>query len=250
MKSNNKEKYLDIYYKCLNQTYQDHLIKPLLEILYNLVDYLERDIKRGSYDIFVCDFEYHDELRTKFISEIIPLFIRLASCTDFEHVLNACKYSLKTHKNVLDVVPTLNFVFFPQEVYLEDIKRYHSEIFRILTYKGSIDAKKYNFKCFGQDFNGIIDSYLDYGETINYDHECRWRFTHYMEIVLGYYYKEKYDISLFQKVMDYVYYNSESLDEYKELNSSNDDNEIDVNFESICMNKIMDGCIKDIPSIK
>ena len=106
-------------------------------------------------------------------------------------------------------------------------------------------------------FREILCLYKEYRNALSDDNideiYDRISFVNFMGIVIVYFYREKYDINIFPKVLDYVFQNIDNLDEFVELHNygSKDGSLEDAHsFEDIFVRKIIDGSTKDIPIIR
>ena len=113
----------------------------------------------------------------------------------------------------------------------------------------SIKMPKY-FNVLENDFIEILNYYKEYLKNIKpknmdeVDHKTK--FTGYMNVVMAYYYKEKYDVNVFPKIVDYVFNHVEELEEFNKLNNP----DYKYAFEDVYINKIMESCTKEVPVIK
>ena len=252
---NNIEKNLEIYYECLKKEYKDPSIEPLLGTLYGLVRGYEQGIREGKYINLFMDKNSIDNLRAKYISQLLPLFTRIVKTNKQGKVYEACRFLLAYTKDISRIYNWLTFVFFPQDAYLEDSYEYYLTINNLISqYETGNDMEK-RIKSLDADFYEILRQYENYLKKI----PCRNRdeiyihisFVNYMQAVIAHFYKEKYDISLFPKVLDYVFNNLGYLDDFVEMNNNNEDKDIiDENITQMVINKIMDNCTKNNPIIR
>ena len=253
---NNKEKYLKIYQECLDKEYYEKSIEPLLHNLYGLVICYEEGIKEGKYINSFMDENSINNLRVEFVSKLINIFTRIVSINNQNKVYNACRLIL-TSNNASRIPYGLKTIFYPQEAYLEDSDQYYSIMNDIVFwYANNDDSKLYYLESIDINLKEMLDLYKDYlGKIPNENKDDIYKsisFVDYMKIVIAHYYKDKYDINLFPKVLDYVYHNIDYLDDFYEMNNGNDINQ-STNDDYICkilVDKIIENCTKNNRIIK
>jgi len=260
--NHDEEKYLSIYDECLSKKYFNPSLGPLHELLYKIIIGLESELKRSVAVKIFKNEHLNDDIRAEYVRDLTHLFMRIVKDKRESQVYPACKLIFDLNfKRWLDLLIYLKTFFYPKEAYDEENYRYHELLGEIVTeyvYKKNngyecIDEK--DFDVLDSDFIKILDMYREYHSGIRIkdsnDFKRVSRFSNYVENFIAYYYKEKYDISLFPKVLDYIFANVYQLDAFRELNNPK---KFDFNncyyIEEACINRIMDACTKDIPIIK
>ena len=109
MKKNNK--YLEIYYDCLQEEYHNKEIEPLLPTLYGLVYCYERGIKEGKYTNLFMDEDSINDLRIEFISKIISIFTRIVSDNKQNQVYDTCRLLIASKGGLSTIHYWLKFMF-------------------------------------------------------------------------------------------------------------------------------------------
>jgi hypothetical protein len=257
MNKNIKDIFLEIYYLCLEKKYYDPSIGSLHELLYKIIIGLESELKRSVAVKIFKNEHLNDDTRAEYVRDLTHLFMRIVKDERENQVYPACKLIFDlSSKRWLDLLTNLKVFFYPKEAYDEENYRYHELLGEIVTeyvYKKNngyecIDEK--DFDVLDPDFIKILDMYREYHAGIRIkdsnDFKRVSRFGNYIENVIAYYYKDKYDISLFPKVLDYVFNNVEQLDAFRELNNPNRDKCI----EEAHIKRIIEGCTKSNPIIK
>lgn len=255
MNKKNKEKYLSIYYECLDGEYYNPSIEPLLEVLHHLVIGLEDDLSSDNTTNYFMDEDNNDNRRADFISKLINVFTRIVYDNKQDQVLDACKLFVHINKNWLVIPNELESFFYPQDAHLVDSHSYHStwrNIISSYTYNEGYNAidPKY-FKAIPDNMKQVLDLFKEYRDSIilnNIDDvDRKTRFNGYMNVVIAYFHKEKYDINIFPKVLDYVYNHAYDLDEFYKLNT-NENNRYAL--EGNIVSRIIEHCTGNTPVIK
>ena len=254
MKKNNK--YLEIYYDCLQEEYHNKEIEHLLHILYGLVYCYERGIKEGKYTNLFMDEDSINDLRIEFISKLINIFKRIVSDNKQNLVYDTCRLLISSKGNLSTINYWLKFMFYPQEAYLEDSKNYYLTMNDIIYWHTTDSFKLDNYKSLDSDLKEMLYQYKEYlnniPENIENDVYIKISFINYMQVVIAHYFKDKYDINIFPKVLDYVYQNIDYLDDLYEMNNiDNEDHTLsDIYICKMLVEKIIDNCTKNSRIIK
>lgn len=259
MDSNQKNKWISLYYDYLDNDYPQTFGNQLDIILYNLVIELEKGIRSGSDSNYFMDDDSKDDIRVEFISKLYNLFTRINSNNKEGEVLDACKlfYHLKDSRSYIP--DALEMYFFPQDAYLTNSINYHfiwNNIIRTYNNDNSINFDRKYFKALPQNIKQILDmygEYLDYmDEDPRYDND--WEHNHFfkefMGMVISFFHKEKYDISLFPMALDYVNDHIDELEELYKLNCENVEESFIYDYSEMFVNKIMNDVMGDKPIIR
>ena len=189
--------------------------------------------------------------RVEFVKDLVDLFPKIVIDNKQDEVLDVCNMFLQIGSGWTKLPFDLKSFFYPKEADKEDSYLYHSVIMDIIssyTYGTDIDSKY--FRVLPDDLRTILDSLKKYRDNIKpksmdeVDHKTK--FVGYMNVLVNYFYKNKYDINIFPKAMDYVFNHAEDLDEFRRLN----DPKFKHAFEDVTVSKIIDSCTKNIPVIK
>ncbi len=189
--------------------------------------------------------------RCEFVKELVDLFPKIVNDNKQDEVLDVCNMFLQIGSGWSKLPFALKSFFYPKEANEEDSYRYHTIIMDIIssyTYETDIDSKY--FRVLPNDLRTILDSLKKYRDNINpksiddVDHKTK--FVGYMNVLVNYFYKNKYDINIFPKAMEYVFNHAEDLDEFRRLN----DPKFKHSFEDVYISRIIDICTKPIPVIK
>ena len=251
----NKQNKLDIYYECFDKVYSNKSIEPLVPMLCGLVICYEEGIREGKYTTLFMMEDSINDLRIQYVHNLIILFTRIVSENKQNKVYDTVRLLLYLGRNASNVTSGLKALFYPQEFCIEDSYQYHS-VLREITSEYIYNSSKYNkidakyFNVLENDFIEILNYYKEYLKNIKpknmdeVDHKTK--FTGYMNVVMAYYYKEKYDVNVFPKIVDYVFNHVEELEEFNKLNNP----DYKYAFEDVYINKIMESCTKEVPVIK
>ena len=274
MNRTQKVKYLTIYKECLEKKYYDPSIGSLHELLYRLVLSYEKSFQNNDYSTYFISGN-HDETnrkgipnviynprvgdiedivfnpRLEFVAKLVEVFPKIVKDNRQDEVLDVCNMFLQIGIGWSRLPFALKSFFYPKEANIEDSYRYHTIIMDIIssyTYETDIDSKY--FRVLPNDLRIILDSLKKYRDNINpksiddVDHKTK--FVGYMNVLVNYFYKNKYDINIFPKAMEYVFNHAEDLDEFRRLN----DPKFKHSFEDVYISRIIDICTKPIPIIK
>jgi len=245
------EFYFDIYKKCLEKSYYNPALGSLNNLLYEI-------IKVYNY-LFKEDHPPLDYIDADFVKDMINIFTKIVNDKKENQVYDVYKLIIEIpicnniYYTIGRLAVYLECIFYPKEAYLNNEYCYCLLINNILN--NYVYGKYGDNKCVDKSKFSILDPYLikmldllsEYYDVIRKGEAQDREFCKTINLVVAYFYKEKYDISLFPKVLDYVYNNFDQLCEFFLLNNRDAD---DIEVEEIYISRIMDACTKDIPIIK
>ena len=259
MKKETKEKYLKIYYDCLEKKYNDPSINELNDVLYQIIFRVEKNLKNSVMAKMLNNDHINDDTRVEQVFQLIKLFRKIVKDNRQNEVKGALRLIVSLSKiNAYEILHYLMAFFYPKEAYLDPRceRRYHllienmitDYVFKEINGYTFIDKKYYDV--LKPDMRKVLDIYKYYFENTSmkdlYDRNCISKFYKYIRFVITYYYKEKCDVSLFPTILDYLYLYCEYVDEAVELNYS----DFSCAEEDIIYKVLMDCLSKNSPIIK
>jgi len=262
---NERKKYLSIYDECLKKKYFNPSLGSLNNLLYIIINDFEKSLRLERF-LFDDMIDYFENKRINTIRELIDLFTRIINDKKDDQIYNQVYNSyqlllvLSGHGYPDDfevnVGIYLKAFFYPEEVYAEKNYDFHRLMDRIIfkyVYRNyfynnnNFDKSKFNI--LDSRLIRILDMYKEYCDGIKKcceDFNDRNLFCTRMDKVIAQFYIDKYDISLFPKVLDFVFNNVEQLEAFCKFNNFPHEMKEDEYY----MRLIIDACTKDIPVIK
>ena len=235
------EKNLNIYFQCINKSYQNDDITPLLELLYDLVDKFDDDIM--TYNSMMSNNDLVRINKSEFIEKAIKLLTKIVKDNRFNdldkymEIIKICELSYAS-------IDYLYIMSYPKESYMESPKDYF-DIFRRFTFKFLYVPEKLDTNVL---IGNLLTVYKDYVRMfpVRNQHEIDKRnfFQGYGSCMLADFYANEYqDISI-NDLFDYLYNN---IDELREFAALNNDGSIEADkhiLDKIKRNKIQEKKLK------
>jgi len=254
MDQTEKNFFLDIYKECLEKKYYNPALGSLNNLLHEIIR--EFDNRLIMNQPLLSSSSY----MASYIKSLINIFTKIINDKKENQVYDAYKLILELsllsnyYRMEKDALASyFECIFYPKEAYIKCNFQYCLLINNII--ENYAYFKNYGYRCVNQNRFSVLDPYFvkildflrDYHAGIIKGDRQESTFCRLMNLVVAYFYKEKYDISLFPKVLDYVYNNLDQVCEFFLLNNrSADSNEV----EKIYIGGIIEACTKDIPVIK
>ena len=254
MDQTEKKIFLDIYKECLEKKYYNPALGSLNSLLHVIIREFDNRL------IMNQTLSSSSSYMANYIKSLINIFTKIINDKKENQIYDAYKLILElsllsnNYRMEKDALASyLECIFYPKEAYIKCNFQYCLLINNIIEKYAYF--KNYGYRCVDKCKFSILDPYLikmldllsEYYDVIRKGDLQEKTFCRLMNLVVAYFYKEKYDISLFPKVLDYVYNNLDQICEFFFLNNSSaDDNEV----RKVYIGGIIEACTKNIPVIK
>ena len=230
------EYYLKIYDECLNGTYQNEKLKPVIPIICETV-------KRYDGEL-VCSNGLNPEellyLKQKnmraFIVDLLYISYHVVQTNndkDYSMVLN---YLYKTHTEWRMLEPSINAIYFPNEYY-ENKQFEYMMVFRFFAHNSmylNLINKEYSFRLV--DFVRVYREYWNtFPQNVKFFRKHIF-FEKYGMIIMALFYKDNIPIENLRKAFDFIIDNYSLLDDFLR---NNDDGKHKKELEDYLIDRII-----------
>lgn len=223
------DKFVEVYSNLLHDFEGGYQIQQFdyktNKLLHDLVYLMERGINSGDeINLFMME-DSINEMRAEYMSRLYNLFTRIVANNKQDEALTACIIFCSLRKTRSYIPDALESYFFPQDAFLNKDWEYYS-IWRefcqeYIDENNALHRKNVfdNIDPYLKELLGLYKKHLD-SKKIEYYEDYRHNelFKEYMEIIIAYCYKEKYDHSIFPKIIEYVDEHVEEFEAYYNFN--------------------------------
>ena len=196
------EDYIKIYEECLNRSYHNEKIEPIINNLYDIVNYYDRDIKESSTAIIQKKKKkYYDNIRKSTMDDLLNVFNIIIEKNNYYDLNEVIAFAFELDLDWTVITNYLNVIYNLE--YFDKENNFECDMVMMnVTNKVNNNEMKSNYNF---PFYQLISCYKKYDIFVNNNNiksEIKRFFNRYSVTILYYFYLNNYDVQELEKMYD------------------------------------------------
>ena len=212
------ENYIKIYDECLNRSYHNEKLEPIISYLYDIVNYYDKDIKENSMDGSIVDFtNFYNNTKRFTMEDLLSVFNVIIEKNNYHDLGEVIAFAFKLNLDYTAITDYLNAIYNLEYFDKEDSIERDMFMIDVETKVRSNELNdNYNFL-----FYQMMSCYKKYDTMINNSNiktEIIRFFNRYSITILYYFYLMNYDARELEEMYDDIINNFEYYISIFEMN--------------------------------
>lgn len=219
---------IDIYNECLNETYQDDRIKPIINCLYRVVKHYDRSLSRHNGRNETESKYIINRNKSDFINKVFPVFLNIVDKCDYIDLDRVLDFLFHDNCHWYCFANHLKLFYLKDELYKDNINSYYSMIKSLCS---CIVFSEVNNKIENYLYQLLkyYKKYYNHIYTDRTDLRINGFLGRYGHLIVGIVYKD-YNLEDLDIILNKVINNFDEIDNYFKLNGL-DNNITDLDYE-------------------